>query len=247
LNSGIKQEATVKKMQPKGDQVNQMFANIADDYDTANHLLSFGIDYLWRAEVTKRVKACSPSFVVDLATGSGDLAFALKKRLGRKVEVRGMDFCQSMLDVAEKKKATNPLFKNINFSQGDCLNLPLDDNTVDVFTIAFGFRNFENRAKGLEEAKRVLKKENGHFFILEFTQPANWFKPFYYFYLKNILPFIASLVTKDKGAYNYLADSIEAFPTKEGIAKELETAGFKVESITPMTFSTVVIHHATTV
>lgn len=228
---------------PEATTINQMFSQIADRYDCANHLLSAGIDYYWRQKLVSLVKAQNPKFVVDLATGSGDVAFALKKALGKETKVMGLDFCPPMLAKAELKKKNRPYANDLLFQFGDCMALPLEDASVDVLTIAFGFRNFSDRQRGLKEMKRVLKP-GGTLFILEFSQPAQWFRPFYYFYLKKILPSIASLITRRPQAYDYLVGSIEQFPEKDVLISEINNSGFKNVQAIAMTVGIVRIHSA---
>lgn len=215
-----------------------MFAGIAGRYDLANHLLSGGLDFFWRRRLVRMARDCNPQTVLDLATGSGDVAFALRNSLDDSVSITGMDFCQPMLDEAERKKSNNP---NIRFKLGDCLNLPLEENSVDLITIAFGLRNLEDRHRGLCEMRRVLKP-GGTLLILEFTQPAKIFRPFYFFYLKFILPALAGLVTRNKRAYEYLAGSIENFPSIQNITSEMQRAGFHDITACGLTFCAVAIH-----
>lgn len=221
-----------------------MFAGIAGRYDLANRVLSGGLDLWWRRVLVRKVAAEHPKVVADLATGSGDVAFALKRRLGAEVAVAGYDFCQPMLDEADRKKVKDPLLAAIPFAFGDCLNLPMADDSVDVLTIAFGLRNLEDRARGLIEMHRVLRP-GGKLFVLEFTQPDRWFRPFYFFYLKAILPLVARVLTGDKAAYDYLAGSIEAFPTKASLAEELRKGGFAPVEATGLSASIVAIHEGT--
>lgn len=228
---------------PKGKAVSEMFAGIAGRYDVANHLLSGGIDFYWRRVLTKMVEAFGPSTVVDLATGSGDVAFKLRDRLGPSVAVKGLDFCEPMLDEARRKRADQAHYSDLEFSFGDCMELPLEDNSVDAVTISFGVRNFEDRQKGLREILRILKP-GGRLFVLEFSQPDRWFRPVYYFYLKYILPRVAAIATGDKGAYDYLAGTIENFPTKKALAEQLKVAGFETVAATGVTFSIIAIHEA---
>ncbi|MDG2169372.1 MAG: ubiquinone/menaquinone biosynthesis methyltransferase, partial [Opitutales bacterium] len=183
----------------------------------------------------------NPSVVVDLATGSGDVAFALKNKLADEVSVSGLDFCQPMLDEAEKKRLERTPSPDINFGIGDILNLPLEDNSVDAITVAFGVRNLENRNQGLQDILRCLRP-GGKLFILEFSQPYNWFRPLYYSYLKYILPTIAGWVTKKPEAYDYLGDSIEGFPSTQKLIDELDVAGFHDMKATRMTLGIVAIH-----
>ena len=221
-----------------------MFAGIAGRYDVANHLLSGGIDFYWRRVLTKRVRLKQPKNVVDLATGSGDVAFKLRDRLGTSVAIQGLDFCEPMLDQAREKKSRKSEYKDIEFAFGDCMQLPLPDNSADAVTISFGVRNFEDRQKGLKEILRVLRP-GGTLFILEFSQPDRWFRPIYYFYLKYILPIVASFATGDKAAYDYLAGTIEHFPTKEALGEQLTLAGYDRVEALGLTMSIVAIHEAT--
>lgn len=220
-----------------------MFAGIAGRYDVANHLLSGGIDFYWRRVLTRMVRQRAPKDVADLATGSGDVAFKLRDRMGTGVPVTGLDFCEPMLDEARAKRAAKPEYADIKFNFGDCMELPLSDASVDAVTISFGVRNFEDRQRGLKEILRVLRP-GGRLFILEFSQPDEWFRPLYYFYLKYILPRVAALATGDKSAYDYLAGTIEKFPTKEELAGQLKLAGFESVKAIGLTFSIVAIHEA---
>lgn len=230
---------------PEGKKVQSMFGEIAGRYDLANRALSFGIDLYWRRRLVKLVSSLSPSVVGDLATGSGDVAFAMAKALPAVVSITGYDFCQPMLDEAERKI---PKFKSLPstpiFTQGDCLNLPMESSSQDVLTIAFGLRNLEDRVAGLKEMNRVLRP-GGSLIVLEFSQPLKFFRPFYYFYLKSFLPTVAGWITGRASAYRYLADSIEAFPGREDLKEEFRLAGFKNIQASGMTFGVVALHHAT--
>ena len=220
-----------------------MFAGIAGRYDAANHLLSGGVDFYWRRVLTQMVKACNPKDVVDLATGSGDVAFKLRDCIGTEIPVTGLDFCEPMLKEARAKRAAKACYSDIAFEFGDCMELALDDNSVDAVTISFGVRNFENRLRGLKEILRILRP-GGSLFILEFSQPDKWFSPIYYFYLKFILPSVAAIATGDKSAYDYLAGTIEDFPSKEALTEQLAQAGYENVKATGLTFSIVAIHKA---
>jgi len=228
---------------PEATKVRTMFAGIASRYDFANRLLSMGIDVYWRKVLLRQVAQCQPTHVADLACGSGDVTLTLAKGLPEATAIQGLDFCEPMLEEARKKQQKQLPGRTLPFSQGDCLNLPLPDASQDVLTIAFGLRNLEDRPRGLAEMRRSLK-DGGSLFVLEFTQPDKWFRPFYYFYLKCILPILAGIVTGDRGAYEYLAGSIESFPTREALANELKDAGFSNVRVTGLTFGIVAIHHA---
>ncbi len=228
---------------PDPKAVNSMFARIAGRYDVANHLLSGGVDYLWRQRLVRAVHDAHPGSVLDLATGSGDVAFALADGLPQGVRLTGMDFCQPMLDEAVKKRAGSARWQAIEFTQGDGLALPLPDRTFDAVTISFGLRNMADRHQALKEMHRILKP-GGRLFLLEFSQPFFWFRPFYYFYLKFILPVVAGLVTGDRSAYDYLCGSIELFPDRTAMSGEIKRAGFSSVTATPMTFGIVALHEA---
>lgn len=228
---------------PEKKAVRQLFANIAGRYDLANHLLSGGVDFYWRKRLAKMVQRRNPSEVVDLATGSGDVAFELRDWLGSKVAVSGFDFCEPMLEKARAKAGSRTRYHDIPFTFGDCMDLPLADNSADAVTLSFGLRNFEDRSKGLREILRVLRP-GGYLFVLEFSQPNRWFRPFYYLYLKHILPRIATVVTGDKRAYDYLAGTIERFPCKQALSYQLEMADYTKVEATGLTFSIVTIHEA---
>ena len=222
-----------------------MFARIARRYDIANLLLSGGIDARWRRRLVAAVERRRPGDILDLATGSGDVAFALSQKLTSKTVIIGMDFCQPMLDRAEAKKraAAIGVYENVTFRQGDGLALPLPDECCDAITIAFGLRNLADRDRGLREMHRVLRP-GGSLFVLEFSQPAAWLRPFYYFYLRRILPLIAGMITGDRSAYVYLNETISEFPDRIALAKEISSAGFREVRACPLTLGIVALHEA---
>ena len=230
---------------PDPKAVNSMFGRIAGRYDTANRVLSGGIDRWWRRRLVAAVRRHQPGSVLDLATGSGDVALAIARGLQPTPEIVGMDFCQPMLDQAElKRKATGlPGEKSVRFLPGDGLNLPLATESRDAVTIAFGLRNLADRPRGLAEMRRVLKP-GGMLHVLEFSQPSAWFRPFYYFYLRRLLPVLAGSLTGDRDAYLYLGDSIGAFPSRAELAAEIAAAGFEAVEAVPMTFGIVALHSA---
>jgi len=228
---------------PDPKAVNSMFARIAGRYDLANHLLSGGVDYWWRQRLVRVVHDTRPADVLDLATGSGDVAFALADGLPPGVRITGMDFCQPMLDEAIKKRPGSPRWTGIAFKQGDGMALPLPDRSFDALTISFGLRNMADRHKALSEMRRVLRP-GGRLYVLEFSQPFFWFRPFYYAYLKGVLPLIAGVVTGDRSAYEYLGGSIEQFPDRTAMSAEIRRAGFDTVHATPLTFGIVALHEA---
>jgi demethylmenaquinone methyltransferase / 2-methoxy-6-polyprenyl-1,4-benzoquinol methylase len=229
---------------PDPKAVNSMFARIAGRYDLANHLLSGGTDFMWRQRLVRAVYDTHPQTVLDLATGSGDVAFAVADALPTATVVTGMDFCQPMLDEAVKKRSGHPRWAKIEFKPGDGLALPLPDASYDALTISFGLRNMADRHRALSEMRRVLRP-GGHLFILEFSQPHAWFRPLYYAYLKHVLPTIAAVVTGDRSAYEYLCGSIEQYPDRFAMSAEIRRAGFTSVEATPLTFGIVALHAAT--
>ncbi len=221
-----------------------MFGRIAARYDLANRLLSGGMDVWWRYRLVTAVRQGVPRDVLDLATGSGDVAFALARRLPSSTPITGMDFCQPMLDEAVvKQQAAGTRYANIVFRQGDGLALPVAETSFDALTISFGLRNLADRPQGLREMYRVLRP-GGRLFVLEFSQPAKWFAPFYFFYLRKILPAVAGAVTGDRAAYEYLNNTIEQFPNRAALTEEIRAAGFKTVKASGMTFGIVALHEA---
>ncbi len=220
-----------------------MFARIARRYDIANHLLSGGIDYWWRQRLVRAVYDSHATSVLDLATGSGDVVFALADGLAPGVTLLGMDFCQPMLDEAVKKREENHRWTHIEFRLGDGMALPLPDASFEAITISFGLRNMVNRAKALQEMRRVLKPD-GRLFILEFSQPMVWFRSFYYTYLKYVLPIVAGIITGDRSAYEYLGGSIEQYPDRSAMSEEIRQAGFNSVRALPLSCGIVALHEA---
>ncbi|HTO03593.1 MAG TPA: bifunctional demethylmenaquinone methyltransferase/2-methoxy-6-polyprenyl-1,4-benzoquinol methylase UbiE [Opitutus sp.] len=229
---------------PDSAEVNSMFGRIARRYDVANRLLSGGIDIWWRYRLVRAVRRANPQRILDLATGSGDVAFALSRRVPSAQRIVGMDFCQPMLDEAVKKQAARaPAGQNISFQQGDGLSLPLPDESFDAVTISFGLRNMADRHRSLTEMRRILRP-GGRLFVLEFSQPHAWFKPIYFFYLRRMLPAFAGLITGDRAAYAYLNETIEQFPGRAALAQEIRMAGFAGVTASPMSACIVALHEA---
>ena len=221
-----------------------MFGRIAHRYDLANKVLSGGIDIYWRFCLVRAVKASRPADVLDLATGSGDVALSLARALPAGTRVLGMDFCAPMIVEAEAKKAARAgLYPNVSFQQGDGLALPLADASFDAVTIAFGIRNMADRARCLSEMRRVLRP-GGRIFILEFSKPWTPMRPLYDLYLHRVLPKVAGMVTGDRSAYEYLCGSIAAFPDKDALSAEIRAAGFADVDVSRMTTGIVALHSA---
>ena len=228
---------------PDPTAIRSMFGRIAARYDLANHLLSGGADFWWRQRLVRAVHDAQPGAVLDLATGSGDVAFALADGLPPAVRITGMDFCRPMLEEAERKRAVSPRWMAVEFRLGDGLALPLPDASFEAVTISFGLRNMADRHRCLTEMRRVLRPR-GRLFVLEFSQPYFWFRPFYYAYLKLLLPVVAGAVTGDRSAYEYLGGSIAQFPDRATMSAEIARAGFGGVRATPLTFGAVALHEA---
>jgi demethylmenaquinone methyltransferase/2-methoxy-6-polyprenyl-1,4-benzoquinol methylase len=227
---------------PDSDAVRATFEGIAPRYDLANHLLSGGLDFLWRRRLVREAMVSRPGDILDLATGSGDVALALRKALPSEVWITGLDFCPPMLAEAEcKRSAAGHSPDSLRFVEGDCLSLDFSDGSFDLITIAFGLRNLSERAVGLSEMQRVLRP-GGRLLILEFSQPFFFLRPFYYLYLRGLLPLFARWVTGDRKAYEYLGSSISSFPGRFGLAEELRQANFGKVGFVSLTGAVVALH-----
>lgn len=224
----------------KKEQVAEMFDNISQRYDFLNHLLTLNIDKGWRKKVVKMAAENKPSHILDVATGTADLAIALGKAMP-KTQVIGADISPGMLRVGHEKVAKSTL-KNVELKLGDGENLPFDDAYFDVVTVAFGVRNFENLEKGLADIYRVVKP-GGKLIVLEFSQPEQkTLKAFYNFYFKNILPRIGKTVSKDARAYTYLPESVQAFPYGDAFIAKMREAGFDHNTAKTVTFGIATIY-----
>lgn len=226
----------------KKKQIKSMFDNIAPKYDFLNHFLSMGIDKIWRRRAINLLKTIESPEILDIATGTGDLAIASMKLKPKRVV--GLDLSPEMLKVAEEKVNKKNLGSIMTMVEGDSENLPFADGEFDAATVAFGVRNFENLQKGLVEINRVLKA-GGKFMVLEFSNPTAFpFKQIYKFYSTKILPWWGGLLSKDKAAYTYLPESVAAFPEGKVFVAELEKAGFKSERVWKQTFGVATIYFA---
>ncbi len=227
----------------KKEQVTQMFDTISENYDGLNRVISFGIDIKWRKRVVAILKNKKPEILLDIATGTGDLAINLVQTGARKII--GLDISPGMLEVGKKKVLEKHMEKTIEMIEGDSENLPFEDNTFDAVTVAFGVRNFETLEKGLFEIHRVLKP-TGTFVVLETSVPTKTpYKQGYHFYTKNILPRIGKLFSKDDSAYAYLSESASVFPHGENFNNILRKIGFIDVVNKPQTFGVASIYVAT--
>ncbi len=208
----------------KREEVESMFDAIAWRYDFLNHFLSFSIDRIWRRKAIRIIgAACERPRILDVATGTGDLAIAAMKI--HPVRITGIDISRKMLDIGIEKIRKKSLTGMIELLQADSENIPFDDNLFDVAMVAFGVRNFSDPLRGLSEMRRVIRK-GGMLLVLEFSKPTGFpFRNIYNFYFRNILPFFGRLFSKDRAAYNYLPDSVMRFPDNELFLEMLRKAG----------------------
>ena len=210
----------------KKDQVKRMFNTIAPSYDLLNHILSFGIDHIWRRRVINRVCKQSASDILDVATGTGDMAISLSKR-NKFSHIVGYDLSDGMLEVARAKIDAAGLASNISLKQGEAEHMPFSESSFDVVTVAFGVRNFHDLEGGVREMTRVLKSD-GKLYILEFSTPKNKiFRTIYCLYSHKVLPFIGGLISKDRKAYQYLPESVDEFPSVETFLELMGRVGLK--------------------
>jgi demethylmenaquinone methyltransferase / 2-methoxy-6-polyprenyl-1,4-benzoquinol methylase len=224
-----KEESTGKKA-----QVAKMFNNISGNYDFLNHFLSLGIDRGWRRKAIRILRPLAPKNILDVATGTGD--FAIQALDLKPDKVTGVDISDGMLDVGRKKIKDRQLTDKVELLHGDSENLQFEGNKFDAVTVGFGVRNFENLEKGLAEILRVMKP-GALLVVLEFSRPRTFpFKQFYNFYFKTILPKLGRVVSKDKSAYTYLPESVDAFPDGKDFENILQKVGFKNTTCEPLTF-----------
>lgn len=231
--------------QTKKEQVEQMFDNIAPTYDRLNHILSFNIDKLWRRRVVRILRKSNPDMVMDMATGTGDLAIAMARCI-KDVHILGIDLSEEMLAVARQKIENEGVSDRIEVKKGDAENLTfVDSETMDAATVAFGVRNFENLEKGLTEICRTLRT-GGKLIVLEFSIPRNPLVRWVYAqYSHRLLPRIGAMLSKDRQAYDYLPDSVEEFPSPERFAEILRGVGFSDIKARSQSFGIAHIYEAT--
>ncbi|WP_017733177.1 bifunctional demethylmenaquinone methyltransferase/2-methoxy-6-polyprenyl-1,4-benzoquinol methylase UbiE [Nafulsella turpanensis] len=218
----------------KKEQVAHMFNNISKKYDLLNHLLSLGIDIIWRKKAIALLKKDQPKYLLDIATGTGD--FAIEALSLRPDKVVGVDISEGMLAVGKEKIKRKGLQDVIELQQGDSENLQFGDDSFDAVIVSFGVRNFENLEAGLAEMLRVLRP-GGRVVIIEFSKPRRFpFKQLYNFYFQTILPKIGKLISKDRSAYTYLPESVQEFPDGDRFLNILSDLGYKQTRCKPLTF-----------
>ena len=225
----------------KKKQVANMFDNIAKSYDFLNHTLSFGMDFYWRKKAIEKLTN-KPKMILDVACGTADFAIAASKL--EKAQITAIDISKKMLEIGRKKVEQKGLEKQIKLQLADSENLPFESDSFDAITAGFGVRNFENLELGLLEMKRVLD-ENGIVVILEPSKPKVFpIKQIYSIYFHHILPFFGQLISKDKRAYNYLPESVDAFPENEKFIEILKKVGFSKAQCIPLTFGIISLYIA---
>lgn len=230
-----------EKDSSKREQIAEMFDNVSPKYDFLNHLLSGGIDFWWRKKAISYLRAEKPQLILDIATGTGDLAIEAVKQL-KPQKVIGVDISEGMLSFGREKMKKLGLEKTIELQTGDSEKLLFDNNTFDAVIVSFGVRNFENLEKGLTDMCRVTKS-GGTCVVMEFSNPKTpVIKQLYGFYSGTILPFIGKLISPDSSAYNYLPESVKAFPEGNDFLRVFEKAGFSQTKCIPLTFGTCSIY-----
>lgn len=227
----------------KKEQVAEMFNNIAGNYDFLNHFLSLGIDRTWRNKAIAVVAAKNPAAILDVATGTGDLAITAAKKIAG-AQITGVDIASQMLEEGRKKINAQLLDARIEMRLGDSESLPFENATYDAVMCAYGVRNFENLAAGLREMQRIMKP-GGQLAILEFSRPASFpFKQLYGFYFRFILPAVGRIVSKHSRAYTYLPESVNAFPDGQRFCDILTECGFTNAKARPLTMGVTTLYTA---
>ena len=237
---------TTLLLDKREDRIRSMFGHIAPSYDFLNHLLSLNIDHYWRWRTTKLVPPQGPDPILDLCTGTGDLALAYDRAAQGQTPIIGADFCPEMLRLAEHKTARIKAEGRIRFLEADAQHLPFPDNHFQIVTVAFGLRNVTDTDKGLAEMVRVVKP-GGKVAILEFSQPRGWlFGRLYRFYFRRILPLIGQTISRSKdNAYRYLPASVMEFPDGEALAERLRRHGLVDVFWQPFTFGVATLYVGT--
>lgn len=229
----------------KSNQIRRMFDAISAKYDIMNRVISLGCDKMWRRSAINKIKGYEHNNILDVATGTGDMAILLYNRL-KPCKVTGCDISQGMLDVAMEKARKESLQQHITFVVGDGTSLPFNDNTFDVVTVSFGIRNFENLQQGLQEINRVLKR-GGVISILELSKPPKGIAQLMYnIYSLKVIPMLGRMFTPDTSAYAYLGESIQAVPQGEAMIKLLENSGFTACEYSTYTFGVCSNYRGTT-
>lgn len=225
----------------KTEQVREMFDSIAPAYDWMNRAMTFGVDKSWRRKAVNMVAAAAPAHIIDIATGTGDLAIALARKMPQAL-VTGIDLSQGMVDIGCRKIADAGLSDRVKLLTADCLAMPFPDDAADAITVAYGVRNFEHLDRGYAEMFRVLRP-GGMLCVIELSTPVNpLVKPFYKLYTKTIIPTLGRIVSKDSRAYSYLPESIAAVPQGDDMLRLIRDAGFTDTAFRRLTFGVCTIY-----
>lgn len=242
-------EVKAEKIKPyddectKSDQVRRMFDSIAPAYDWMNRAMTFGVDRRWRRKAVDIVAAGKPGRIIDIATGTGDLAIALARR-ATEATVTGIDLSEGMIAIGRRKISEAGLDGRIKLIAGDCLEMPEPDRSADAITVAYGVRNFEHLDRGYAEMLRVLRP-GGLLCVIELSVPVNpLVKPFYKFYTRVLIPALGRVISKDRRAYTYLPESIAAVPQGDDMLRLISEAGFTDASFRRLTFGVCTIYTA---
>ena len=237
-------QSTTQTLDKSSERVRDMFAQIAPRYDLLNHVLSLNIDKRWRAKTLKRLNLVPGAPVLDVCTGTGDLALAISRKLGESTEVIGTDFCPQMLEIARAKQSKSlPPKQDLKFIEADTQRLPFEDNYFQCVSVAFGLRNVNDTMKGLVEMIRVTRR-GGRVAVLEFSKPTMiGLKQLYNSYFQYVLPKIGQAMARnDRSAYEYLPQSVQQFPSGEGLAAIMREAGLRDVQLLPMTLGVVTLY-----
>lgn len=245
MKQGAEKINPYNETESKREQVEEMFDSIAPAYDFMNTAMTFGLHRYWRNQALRQLYALPHNDILDVATGTGDVAFKIFETL-KPTTVVGIDLSSGMLDIARKKlsQMSQQANQSIRFMEGDCLAMPFDDNSFDIITVAYGVRNFENLKQGYSEMLRVLRK-GGTLCVIELSVPKNPILRFAYnIYSHHLIPFIGKLISGDSRAYSYLPESIAACPQRQEMTEIMHNAGFKQASFRSLTFGAVTIYIA---
>jgi demethylmenaquinone methyltransferase/2-methoxy-6-polyprenyl-1,4-benzoquinol methylase len=226
-----------------GERVQRMFGEIAPHYDRMNHLLSLNIDRYWRSWTVRKLQPMPGEPILDVCTGTGDLAFAFQRATGGKSEIVGTDFCPQMLEIGRRKQLRKAIGPELTFVEADAQNLPFADNRFAIVSVAFGLRNVANADRGLAEMTRVCRP-GGQVAVLEFSTPRRQpLRGFYLFYFRHVLPRIGQFFARNKSAaYEYLPASVGQFPDGEALAERMRAVGLKNVEYWPLTFGVATLY-----
>ena len=241
--SQVSESGRSPQLDKSNDRVREMFRQIAPRYDLMNHLLSLNVDRYWRSRAVAKLTFSPQVPVLDVCTGTGDLAMAMAKESPADVQVIGSDFCQAMLEIARDKRGSHDRLKAIDYLEADSQRLPFPDDQFGCVTVAFGLRNVADTDQGLREMTRVCRP-GGQVLVLEFSRPTLFgLRHAYNFYFSNVLPRVGQLFARnDKSAYSYLPESVGQFPDGQKLADRMTAVGLTDVEFHPLTFGVCTIY-----